>query len=178
MTAVDTPPAPHPSGARRRPFLGFRRHPGRLALAVFRLPLHLYRHGMGWLLGRTFVVVVHVGRKTGQRHETAAMVLRYDGDTGEAMICSAWGPDTDWIRNLRAQPAVEVRLARASFTPQQRFLTDEEGFAVVVDFRRRHPWRLRLVSRVLGLGDLRRDTVVHEFVTTHPFVSFQPATPP
>jgi len=30
--------------------------------------------------------------------------------------------------------------------PEQRFLTEDESFAVAVDFRRRHPWRLRLIT--------------------------------
>jgi deazaflavin-dependent oxidoreductase (nitroreductase family) len=144
-----------------------------VALAVFRLPLRLYHYGGGWLLGHTFLVVTHIGRRTGEPHETAAMVLRYDRASGEAVICSAWGPKTDWIRNLRVRPAVEVRLGRESFTPQQRFLTDEAAFAVAVEFGRRHPLRLRCVSWVLGWGDLRSDTALRTFVSTHPFVSFQ-----
>ena len=92
-----------------KPLLGLRGQPGRLALAVFRLPLGLYRGGGGWLLGRTFLVFAHVGRTTGKRYETAAMVLTYEQGAGEAAICSAWGPTSDWVRTLRIAPAVEVR---------------------------------------------------------------------
>ena len=102
------------------------------------------------------------------------MVLTYERGTGEAAICSAWGPNSDWVRNLRIAPAVEVRLGRQSFVPDQRFLTDDEGIAVAFEFRRRHPYRLRLLSRVLGWGDLRSDAAVRDFVHTHPFVSFRP----
>ena len=37
-------------------------------LAIFRLPLLLYRQGWGWLLGDTFLLLVHAGRKTGKRY--------------------------------------------------------------------------------------------------------------
>ena len=84
---------------------------------MFRMPLQAYRHDAGWLLGHTFLEFVHTGRKTGQPYETVAMVLRYDPDAHEAVICAAWGPDTDWVRNLRAGPAARVRLGRESFTP-------------------------------------------------------------
>jgi len=157
-----------------KPLLGLRGQPGRLALAVFRLPLGLYRRGGGWLLGQTFLVFAHVGRTTGRRYQTAAMVLAYERATGEATICSAWGPNTDWIRNLRIAPSVEVRLGRQSFVPEQRFLTDDEAMAVAFKFRRRHPHRLRFLSGVLGWGDLRSDAEIREFVHTHPFVSFRP----
>ena len=118
--------------------MGLRRQPGRLALAVFRLPLVLYQRGWGGLLGGTFLLLVHAGRKTGKLHQVVAMVLRYDPETGEAVICSAWGQDADWIRNIRAHPAVRVQIGRNSFIPKQRFLADDEGVAVMAEFQRRH----------------------------------------
>jgi hypothetical protein len=104
-----------------------------------------------------------------------AMVLHYDPGTSEVVICSGWGVSTDWIRNIRARPALRVQIGWESFTPEQRFLTDEESFAVAVAFRRRHPHRARFISRVLGWGDLRSDAVVRDFVAGRPFVAFRPA---
>jgi len=172
-SSVPPPPADPPT-----PLLGLRRKPGRLALAVFRMPLRAYRHDAGWLLGHTFLLLVHTGRKTGQPHSMVAMVLRYNGSTREAVICSAWGPDADWVRNLRAGPAVRVQLGQESFTPQHRFLSEDESFEVVVQFRREHPWRLRLISALLGWGVLRDDDTAHEFTRTHPFVALLPAAVP
>jgi len=80
------------------------------------------------------------------------MVLRYDPHTREAVICSAWGKDTDWIRNIRARPVLQVQIGRESFTPDQRFLTEDESLAVVAEFQRRHPHRSRLLASILGWG--------------------------
>jgi deazaflavin-dependent oxidoreductase (nitroreductase family) len=165
-------------GVQGRPLLGLRRRPGRLALVVFRMPLNAYRHGAGWMLGRTFLQFTHTGRKTGRRHDAVAMVLRYDEITREAVICAAWGPQTDWYRNLHAGPAVKVQLGRESFTPVHRFLTDDEAFAVTRRFGTDHPHRLRLLSAILGWGDLRDDASARQFVRTHPFVAFRPTTQP
>jgi len=150
------------------------RQPGRVALAVFRLPLHLYRRGWGWLLGRTFLQFAHEGRRTGTVRETTAMVLTFDKATTEAVICSAWGANADWIRNIQRRPALRVQIGRDSFVPEQRFLTEDEAFASAIAFRRAHPWRLRLFARVLGWGDLRSDAAVRAFVRTRPFVAFTP----
>jgi deazaflavin-dependent oxidoreductase (nitroreductase family) len=175
VIAVSTPVVLPPGSRPRKPVLGLRRKPGRLALAVFRMPLRAYRHDAGWLLGHTFLEFTHTGRKSGRRYETVAMVLRYDADIREAVICAGWGPDTDWVRNLRARSAAQVRLGRESFTPQHRFLSDEEAFEVAVQFRRKHPRRMRLISTILGWGDLRDDAAVRGFIHTHPFVAFRPA---
>ena len=161
----------------RRAF-GLRRKPGRLAVAFFRLPLKAYQHNAGPAVGRMFVMFTHVGRKTGQPHQTVAMVLRNDTATGEAVICAAWGPHTDWYRNLQVHPAVKVQLGGETFTPRQRFLTEQEAFDVATQFRREHPHRLRLFSTVLGWGDLRDDARVRAFVRTHPFVAFRRSEAP
>ena len=144
---------------------------------MFRLPLPLYRAGWGWLLGNTFLLLTHIGRKTGRPHATAAMVLGHDAGTEELAICSVWGPHADWVRNLHAGPALRVQVGRQSFVPDHRFLTTDEAYAVAVDFRRRHPWRLRLLCRVLGLDDLRSDEALRQFVGTRPFVALRPRTP-
>jgi deazaflavin-dependent oxidoreductase (nitroreductase family) len=168
----DSPVASHPKS-----LFGLRRQPGRFALAVLRGPLKAYRHGWGWLFGHTFLVLSHAGRKTGRRYATAAMVLRYDPQIHEAVICSAWGQDTDWIRNIRARPALEVQIGRESFVPEQRFLSDDESLVVVAQCLRHHPWRFRFLAWILGWGDLRVDAPAREFVSTRPFVSVRPVPP-
>ena len=155
--------------------LGIRHRPGRLALWVFRLPLQAYHHAKGWMLGHTFLLLTHIGRRTGQPHETVAMVLRYRPETHEVVVCSAWGPETDWVRNIRQRPAIRVEIGRDAFEPEQRFLSTEEGLVVVHECLRRHPWRFRFAAWVLGWGDLRAEATASDFVRTRPFVAFTPS---
>ncbi len=161
---------------RHRPLLGLRRKPGRLALTLMHLPLNAYRRDQGHLLGHTFLEFDHIGRKSGRTYQAVAMVLRYDEATGEAVICRGW--DTDWYRNLRAAPPTKVMVGRDTFVPEQRFLTEEEAFDVGVQFRRQHPHRMRLISTILGWGDMRDDATIREFVHEHPFIAFRPASRP
>jgi deazaflavin-dependent oxidoreductase (nitroreductase family) len=154
--------------------LGLRRQPGRLALAAMRLPRPLYHHGLGWLLGHTFLLITHQGRKSGKRRETVAMALTYHPDTHETVVCSAWGPNTEWIRNLRAHPALEVQIGRESYIPEQRFLSEDEAASVVLEFGHRHPARVRMFATILGWGHLSSETEAHEFVRSRPFVAFRP----
>ncbi len=168
--------ATHERRRSARSLLGLRRRPGRLALAAMRLPQSLYHRGWGWLLGHTFLLITHQGRKTGAQRETVAMALTYDPDTQESVVCSAWGPNTEWIRNLRAHPALEIQIGRESFSPVQRFLSEDEAVAAVGEFRRRHPWRLRVAAAILDWDDLGSEQGVRSFVRARPFVSFRPVT--
>ncbi len=163
------------TSTRHRPLLGLRRQPGRLALRFMRMPLNAYRHDRGSLLGRTFVEFDHVGRKSGKTYQAVAMVLRYDNATGEVVICRGW--ETDWYRNLQARPATHVTLGRESFVPEQRLLSEDEAFDVGRQFRRDHPYRMRLISKILGWGDMRDDTQIRQFVHEHPFIAFRPPPP-
>jgi hypothetical protein len=104
-----------------------------------------------------------------------AMVLDYDPATREVVVCANWGATSDWVRNIRARPALRVQIGRTSFTPQHRFLTDGESFAIADNFRRRHPHRVRFAGRLMGWGDMRSDAVLRDFVASRPFVAFRPA---
>jgi hypothetical protein len=103
------------------------------------------------------------------------MVLADDPVSREVVICSGWGPDADWVKNVRAGGAQQVCTGRERFVPEHRFLNDDEAVAVGVAFRQRHPRRLRLISKILGWGDLSTDAAVRGFVQGHPFVAFRPA---
>jgi deazaflavin-dependent oxidoreductase (nitroreductase family) len=160
--------------AHTRPLLGLRRRPGRLALAFMRLPQPLYHRGWGRFLGHVFLLIAHQGRKTGKRRETVAMALTYDPETRETVACSAWGPSTEWMRNLRAHSALEIQIGRESYVPEQHFLSDDEAVALALEFRRRHPHRLRLLAAILGWGDLGSEPAIRAFVHQRPFVAFRP----
>lgn len=158
-----------------RPLLGLRRQPGRAALWLMRLPRPLYHRGGGRLLGHTFVLIAHEGRRTGRRHETVAMALAYVPNSREVVVCSAWGRNAEWLRNLRAHPALEIQIGSETYVPKQRFLSDDEATAVATAFRDRHPRRLALISTILGWGDLSSDAAVRELVRGRPFVAFRPS---
>ena len=106
------------------------------------------------------------------------MAIRYDPEGREAVVCSAWGPNTEWMRNLRVHPALQIQIGREAFVPEHRFLSEDEAVAVASAFREHHPWRLRLFAAILGWGDLSSEAAVHEFVRSRPFIAFTPAPAP
>lgn len=103
---------------------------------------HLYRWHLGWLFGHRIAVVTHVGRRSGKTYRTVLYVQHYDPQRRDVTVISVWG-ESDWLRNIRAAPALRVEIGRASYLPKHRFLTSAEIVDIERDFRRAH----RLLAR-------------------------------
>jgi deazaflavin-dependent oxidoreductase (nitroreductase family) len=108
-----------------------RSRPSGFLRMAFRLPIHLYKLRLGWLLGHRVLLLTHRGRRSERIYRTALEVVRYDPATGESVVVSAWGEEADWYRNIEANPAMEIRIGRERYVPKQRFLSPEEVYAEV-----------------------------------------------
>ena len=148
---------------------------GRLSRLVFRTPLALYRIGLGGVLGHEFVVLTHVGRRTGHVHETVLKVLRYDAITQESVVASAWGTQADWYLNLQVHPALAVRTAGAWYVPAARTLPPGEAFEVFADWTHRQHWFAELMLGQIGLSWDVSEAEQHAIVAGFPFIGFRPA---
>jgi deazaflavin-dependent oxidoreductase (nitroreductase family) len=137
---------------------------------VARLPLVLYRLGMGRLLGHRFLVIVHRGRRSGRLYQTVVEVVRWDRARAEAVVASGWGETASWWRNLQAAPAVEVWLGGDRFQPEQRFLDLNERIEILDGYRREHPQATRLLGPLLGIG---QNGSLAEAASRLPMVAFR-----
>jgi hypothetical protein len=72
---------------------------------LLRAPIWCYRLGCGWLLGKRFLLLHHLGRNSGLPRQTVLEVVKYDADTDTYFIASGFGKQSDWYRNLLKTPA-------------------------------------------------------------------------
>ena len=129
-------------------------------LPIFRLPLFLYRLRLGWLLGKRFMQLTHLGRRSGKVRRTVLAVLRFYVKTKEIMAISAWSA-SDWYLNIQASPALQVETGFTRYVPVQRALFPEEIAALFMDYRRKHPLFSRVVCQIPGW---RWDSSYKEFL--------------
>ncbi len=125
------------------------RRPPAFMLPFMKLPLILYRLGLGGLLGRRFVLLTHRGRRSGKVYRTVLAVLCFDETTREISVVSPWS-ESQWYHNIQAAPALEVETAGVRYAPAQRDLSPEEIAALFITFRKAHPLFSRLVARIPG----------------------------
>lgn len=145
------------------------------------LPRAIYGVGAGALLGHRFLLLVHRGRRTGRLHETVLEVLCWRGDVREAVVISGLGPRAQWLRNVAADGAVEVRIARERWPAVARHLQPEEAITVLIDYERRNrplrPVIHRLLSQLSGLPYDGSPIAAEVVVRKLPLVAFRPAPP-
>jgi deazaflavin-dependent oxidoreductase (nitroreductase family) len=118
-------------------------------IPIFKLPLFLYRARLGWVLGKLFMQITHVGRHSGKVRRTILAVVRFEEKTQEIYAVSAW-KGSDWYYNIQAAPALEVAIGSLRYAPTQRTLTAEEIATAFLEYRKRHPIFIRLVCRIPG----------------------------
>lgn len=121
----------------------------RFLVPIFKLPLLLYRFHLGWLLGKRFMQITHVGRRSGKVRRTVLAVLRFDRRTREVYVVSAWN-GSDWYYNIQSSPALQVETGFVRYVPVQRTLSAEEIARTFIRYCRKHPIFSRMVCRIPG----------------------------
>ena len=129
-------------------------------IPILKLPLILYRLRLGWLMGRRFMQITHVGRRSGKLRRTILAVLRFDDETKEIYAISAW-KGSDWYYNIQASPALRVETGFVRYVPLQRILSPEEIATTFIEYRNAHPLFSRMVCRIPGW---KWDSTYEEFL--------------
>ncbi|MEU3933100.1 nitroreductase family deazaflavin-dependent oxidoreductase [Streptomyces sp. NPDC029044] len=138
MAARDT------TSRRPRPPSGWRR----LAL---RLPVLLYRAGLGPLFGKRLLLLHHTGRVSGLDRLTVLEVVSFDPAEPSWTVASGFGPRADWYLNLRVQPKALIRFGNRPHAVTAHFLPAEDGAEIMADYACRHPRSARRLCAFMGI---------------------------
>ncbi|RVW07674.1 nitroreductase family deazaflavin-dependent oxidoreductase [Prescottella agglutinans] len=109
---------------------------------VLRMPVTLYRWHLGALLGHRFVLVEHVGRRSGKTRQVVLEVVDHDevghGAPDGWIVAAGYGTTSDWYRNLTAHPRARVQVGRRRSAVEADFLGAEEGGDLMAHYGRVH----------------------------------------
>ena len=79
------------------------------------------------LAGLPFCYVTTRGRRTGRPH---TIEIWFGLRDGTVYLLSGGGDRSDWVRNLKVDPSVEVRLGEATYSAKARVVTDSDEDAM------------------------------------------------
>lgn len=104
---------------------------------LMRLPIPIYRAGLGRLLGPRLLMIEHLGRSSGEPRYVVVEIVEREGRA--LRVASGFGTKAQWYRNLRANGVAYVstggvRRERVAV----KLLDDEESAVVLARYRENH----------------------------------------
>ena len=113
-------------------------------------PILAYKIGLGPLIGRFVLLLTTTGRRTGLQRVTP---LQYEVIDGVFHIGAVFGMKTDWVRNIQADPRVQVRVKNKFFYGHAEIYTDPEKIADFIEYRMsKHPRLIGLIMKLDGFS--------------------------
>ncbi|MFE8013831.1 nitroreductase family deazaflavin-dependent oxidoreductase [Streptomyces antibioticus] len=136
---------------RRRPDTLVRpRRPSGWRRLAARLPIALFRAGLGPVFGKRLLLLHHTGRVTGLDRHVVLEVVHYDPSEATWTVAAGFGPKSDWYRNLRSRPKTVIQFGNRHHAVTAHFLTAEEGGEVMARYARKHPRTARRLCAFMG----------------------------
>jgi deazaflavin-dependent oxidoreductase (nitroreductase family) len=139
---------------------------------LYKTPILLYRLGLGFLVGRLFMIMTTVGRKSGQPRRTAIEFHEYKG---RRYVLSAWGTKSDWYRNLEANPYISIQTWHGTESVLARRITSEAELAEAFAFAMSNP-SMRMVLKSAGFSQTLEQFLTQKDRFT--FITFDPTDHP
>lgn len=130
---------------------------GRWRRMMFKAPLLLWRMGLGPIIGHIMLVITHTGRNSGLPHYT---MVEYHTLDGVKYAPCAFGPRSDWYKNITSDPRVTVQTAHGTEPAIAVRITDDLELLAVYDlFMRRDAPLTRWYLDSLGIQPDRQDVI-------------------
>lgn len=117
--------------------------------SVVRAPVPLFRAGLGFLFGKRFVLLEHVGRRSGLARYVVLEVLDAPSPT-TLLVASGFGERAQWLRNVRATPDCHVWHGRARRRPATaQLLPATARDDALANYRRDHPKAWEILAGIV-----------------------------
>jgi deazaflavin-dependent oxidoreductase (nitroreductase family) len=123
---------------------------GGLRRLVLRAPIHLYRLGLGALLGHRLVLLTHTGLVSGMPRQVVLEVVGRGEERDSYLIASGYGERSQWLRNVLAHPEVTYQVGGRRHRGTAVPLPPEESGRRLADYAMRHPRTADQLMRALG----------------------------
>jgi deazaflavin-dependent oxidoreductase (nitroreductase family) len=147
-----------------------------LPKTVFRLikrpPQVAYALGLGPVIGRLVLLLTTTGRVSGQKRVTP---LQYERSGEIFYVGAARGMKSDWVRNILAQPRVEVRVKNHRFTGRAEVITAQEKIIDFLELRlRNHPRMMAAMLKANGIPQKPNRAELARYAAKIAMVAIQP----
>ncbi|MBK5266531.1 MAG: nitroreductase family deazaflavin-dependent oxidoreductase [Acidimicrobiia bacterium] len=96
-----------------------------------RAPRYFYRIGLGRILGRRFVLIEHVGRRSGLARQTVLEVIQREPEA--LYVAAAWGTRSDWFKNISANSTVRISSGNLQNVKSEATVLDRQSAVTIFE---------------------------------------------
>jgi deazaflavin-dependent oxidoreductase (nitroreductase family) len=115
-----------------------KRNVGAIFKWIFKIPVLYFKLGLGWALGKRFLLLTTTGRRTGNLRLTP-LEFEYNPGQDWYRIAPGWGGNTDWYKNILHNPHVGVQVGSRKFNAVAESVPAEEAAEFMQATSKRHP---------------------------------------
>lgn len=140
--------------------------------AFNKMPIYLWRMGLGPLVGQLFMLVTTTGRRSGQSRRA---VVEYFFVNGQKYVMA--DPEAQWYLNAQADPRLTIQTAFGTECARARRVTEEnELTAVFVTLMNNRPMMAQRIMQRVPMQSIPADLVANADKLT--LVAFDPTSDP
>jgi deazaflavin-dependent oxidoreductase (nitroreductase family) len=139
---------------------------------IYRIPILLYRLGLGKIVGKAILIISTFGRKTGKVHRTPIEYYRHQG---KLYVMSGFMDSPDWYQNLQANPHVTLNTDQGVMHAIARKPETEEEWRGAAGFFKNSP-----IAIIIAPGLVRKmdDPEFLEEIKDWPVLTFDRTVEP
>lgn len=141
----------------------------------WRLPIYLYRCGLGWMLGGRFLLLRHWGRKSGKLRYAVLEIIHSAPDIDQYHVVSGFGIRSNWYKNIRKRSSVEIQVGRKRIAATAQQLNPSEGAEILFAYAQNNPGSLKALSKLMGYEIEFSPEGIREFGRQIPVIRFTPS---
>lgn len=123
-------------------------YPTRFMKWMYKSPILLWRLGLGFIVGRLFLILTTTGRKSGAARHTA---IEYHRWKDRIYVVSGWGSKAQWYKNIMVDPRVTIQMASGTQPMVASRVTDDAQLAQALELVEANP-TLRQWIKSLGVA--------------------------
>lgn len=138
-----------------------------------RMPILLFRCGLGRVFGKRLLLLHHTGRVSRLGRRAVLEVVEYEPGGPSWTVASGFGPKAAWYRNLQADPKTLIEVGNRRHAVTAHFLPPDNGAEIMARYAARHPRTARRLCALMGLRSDGTEAGYREAGGAVPFVRLE-----
>ena len=137
-------------------------------------PIYAWRFGLGPVIGRYFMIISQINHKTGNLSKTSVEYFQIDGIK---YITNVFGIQSEWYRNILANPRVTIQTSDGSEQMVAVPITQDDEIITIIEWLlQRNPKFIQRYLDQLNIQPSRKEIIKHKSELI--FLRFDPTSEP